>query len=323
VAAPSGSGSEHGKATPPPRAEITEFLRHLTDERQLSPHTVRAYRQDLRELEAFVDDYLGRADWDWKEVDRLALRGFLGWCRRRGRSKRTAARKLSSTRMFFRFLHQEERIPANPARAVRAPKIERRLPGHLTSADTAAVFEAAAERAAQNTLQGARDLLILELLYGSGLRLSELHGLDVTALDRRSGLVRVMGKGRKERIVPVTRSALAALDRYEPRRQEAVAGRGGSTAERAVLVNAHGSRLSRRSIQQSVRRCLETAAGAHGLSAHALRHSFATHLLENGADLMAVKELLGHVSLSTTQIYTHTTRERLLRVYRDAHPRSR
>jgi len=321
VAAP--SGSEHGKASPLLRPEIAEFLRHLTDERQLSPNTVRAYRQDLSELEAFVDDYLGRSDWEWKDVDRLALRGFLGWCRRRGRSKRTAARKLSSTRMFFRFLHQEERISANPARAVRAPKIERRLPGHLTSADMTAVFEAAAERAAQNTLQGARDLLILELLYGSGLRLSELHGLDLTALDRRSGLVRVMGKGRKERIVPVTRSAFAALDRYEPRRQEALARRGGSAAEKSVLVNARGTRLSRRSIQESVRRSLETAAGAHGLSAHALRHSFATHLLENGADLMAVKELLGHVSLSTTQIYTHTTRERLLRVYRDAHPRSR
>jgi len=133
----------------------------------------------------------------------------------------------------------------------------------------------------------------------------------------------VMGKGRKERIVPVTRSALAALDRYEPRRQEALSGGKASGDPKAVLVNARGRRLSRRSIQESVRRCLAAAAGARGLSAHALRHSFATHLLENGADLMAVKELLGHVSLSTTQIYTHTTKERLLRVYRDAHPRSR
>ncbi len=322
------------------RPEVAEFLRHLTDERQLSPNTVRAYRQDLRELEAFVTEYQGRTDWDWEEVDRLTLRGFLGWCRRQGRSKRTAARKLSAARVFFRFLHRDERIPANPTRGVRAPKMERRLPGHLTSGDVAAVFEAATERAAENTLQGARDLLILELLYGSGLRLSELHGLDLTALDRRQGLVRVMGKGRKERIVPVTRSALAALDRYEPRRQEVVArsrgrrtggagaesgasGGGRDEAEEAVLVNARGGRLSRRSIQEAVRRCLSVAAGARGLSAHALRHSFATHLLENGADLLAVKELLGHVSLSTTQIYTHTTKERLLGVYRDAHPRSR
>lgn len=315
-------GPEPPETTPVHRPEVADFLRHLTDERQLSPHTLKAYRHDLRELEAFVGDYLGRTEWGWDEVDRLTLRGFLGWCRRQGRSKRTAARKLSSARMFFRFLHQEERIPANPARAVRAPKIDRRLPGHLTSGDVAIVFAAATERAAQNTLQGARDLVILELLYGSGLRLSELHGLDLTALDRSSGLARVMGKGRKERIVPVTRAALSALDRYEPRRQEAVA-RGGGAGEKAVLVNARGGRLSRRSIQTAVRRNLEAAAAARGLSAHALRHSFATHLLENGADLMAVKELLGHVSLSTTQIYTHTTKERLLRVYRDAHPRSK
>jgi integrase/recombinase XerC len=306
----------------PPRPEVRAFLRHLAEERQLSPNTVRAYRRDLSELEAFVSDYLGRPDWDWSEVDRLTLRGFLGWCRRRGRSKRTAARKLSAVRVFFGFLHQEERIPTNPTRAVRAPKIERRLPGHLTASDVGVVFEAAQARAAENTLQGARDLLIIELLYGSGLRLSELHGLDLGAVDGKAALARVLGKGRKERIVPVTRAALAALERYEPRRQEVLA-KTGCADERAVLVNVRGGRLSRRSIQEAVHRCLEAAAGARGLSAHALRHSFATHLLENGADLMAVKELLGHVSLSTTQIYTHTTKERLLRVYRDAHPRSR
>jgi integrase/recombinase XerC len=308
-------------ASPRPEAEL--FLRHLTDERQLSPHTVKAYARDLAELDAFVGDYLGRADWAWSEVDRLTVRGFLGWCRRRGLSRRSAARKLSAARVFFRFLHQEESIPTNPTRAVRAPKVDRRLPGHLSSADVATVFEAALNRAAENTLQATRDLVVLELLYGSGLRLSELHGLNLDAVDRRAALVRVLGKGRKERIVPVTRSALAALDRYEPRRAEAHSGGRGSRDSTAVLVNARGGRLSRRSIQASVHRCLDAAAGARGLSAHALRHSFATHLLENGADLLAVKELLGHVSLSTTQIYTHTTKERLLRVYRDAHPRSR
>lgn len=317
----------HGKASDSAagagRPEVDDFLHHLTDERQLSPNTVKAYARDLAELDAFVTDYLGRRDWHWSEVDRLTVRGFLGWCRRQGRSRRTAARKLSATRVFFRFLHQEERIPTNPTRAVRAPKIERRLPGHLSASDVAVVFERAQVRAAENTLKGTRDALILELLYGSGLRLSELYGLDLTALNRRSALVRVMGKGRKERIVPVTRSALAALERYEPRRAEALARSTSSRDREAVLLNARGGRLSRRSIQEAVRGALEAAAGARGLSAHALRHSFATHLLENGADLMAVKELLGHVSLSTTQIYTHTTKERLLRVYRDAHPRSR
>jgi integrase/recombinase XerC len=300
----------------PLRPEAWDYLRHLADERQLSPNTVKAYAKDLEELETFLSGYLGRSDWRWEEADRLALRGFLGWCRRGGRSRRTVARKLSAARTFFRFLHLEDRIPHNPTRAVRAPKVDRRLPGHLSAADIRTVFEAAESRAAENTLQATRDLLILELLYGSGLRLSELHGLDLDALDRKTGQVRVVGKASKERIVPVTRKSLAALERYEPRRAEV----GGVLG--AVLVNARGGRLSRRSIQEAVRRCLEAAAGARGLSAHALRHSFATHLLEQGADLLAVKELLGHVSLSTTRIYTHTTKERLLRVYRDAHPRS-
>jgi tyrosine recombinase XerC len=299
------------------------FLRHLADERQLSENTVKAYRRDLEELEAFLDEYLGRTGWGWEEVDRLALRGFLGWCLRRGRSRRTVARKLSAVRSFFRFLHLEDRIPANPTRAVRAPKIDRRLPGHLSQADVRAVFDVAESRAAENTLAGTRDLVVLELLYGSGLRLAELHTLDLEALDRGRLLARVVGKGRKERIVPLTEAALRALDRYAPRRAEAAAARGTPVDAGAVLLNARGGRLSRRSIQEAVHRCLETTAGARGLSAHALRHSFATHLLEAGADLMAVKELLGHVSLSTTQIYTHTTKERLQRVYRDAHPRSR
>jgi len=301
----------------PQRAEVRAYLRHLADERQLSPNTVKAYARDLAELEAFLSEYLGRSDWGWQDADRLALRGFLGWCRRGGRSRRTVARKLSAARTFFRFLHLEDRIPHNPTRAVRAPKVDRRLPGHLSAADMGAVFQVAERRADENTLQATRDLLILELLYGSGLRLSELHGLDLGALDRGARQVRVTGKGSKERIVPVTRRSLAALERYEPRRAEAGGSGGG-----AVLVNARGSRLSRRSIQEAVRRALDAAAVARGLSAHALRHTFATHLLEQGADLLAVKELLGHVSLSTTRIYTHTTKERLLRVYREAHPRS-
>ncbi len=313
-----GSDSDAGTRRP----EVAAFLRHLEDERQLSDHTVRAYRRDLGELEAFLTEYLGGAAWRWADVDRLALRGFLGWCRRRGRSRRTVARKLSAARTFFRYLHLEDHIPSNPTRAVRAPRVDRRLPGHLTLPDVRTVFEVAETRAAENTLSGSRSLVILELLYGSGLRLSELHALDLDALDRRRGLVRVLGKGNKERVVPVTEAALRALERYEARRNEALAGAGGGGDGTALLLNARGRRLSRRSIQEAVRRSLQAASGARGLSAHALRHSFATHLLEGGADLMAVKELLGHVSLSTTQIYTHTTKERLLRVYRDAHPRS-
>jgi integrase/recombinase XerC len=306
---------------PPTRPEVADFLRHLADERQLSPNTVKAYRRDLGELEEFVTDYLGRSDWVWSDPDRLALRGFMGWCRRKGLSRRTVARKLSSIRTFLRHLHLEDRIPANPARAVRSPRVEKRLPGHLTAGDVKEVFAGLETAADRNTLVDTRTLLIFELLYGSGLRLSELHALATGSIDEGAGVVRVLGKGRKERIVPVTSKAVAALRRYEPRREETL-DRAGRGSEPALLVNQRGGRLSRRSIQEAVRTGLARSAQGAGLSAHALRHSFATHLLEGGADLMAVKELLGHVSLSTTQIYTHTTKERLLRVYRDAHPRT-
>ncbi len=299
---------------------VDDFLKHLADERQLSPATLSAYRRDLRQLSTFLAEYTGSDAWAWEDVDRLALRGFLGWCHRQGNARRSAARKLSAVRTFFRFLHLDGRVSSDPTRAIRAPRGERRLPGHLASPELGVVFEAAESAAADNGLQGVRDLLVLELLYGSGLRLSELHAINIGGIDRSERLVRVVGKGRKERIVPVTGRALVALGRYEMRRAEVRVLPDDSGDP--LLVNARGGRLSRRSIQTAVKRCLEASAAGQGLSAHALRHSFATHLLEGGADLMAVKELLGHVSLSTTQIYTHTTKERLLRVYREAHPRS-
>jgi site-specific recombinase XerD len=301
---------------------VDAYLKALAQERQLSEHTVQAYGRDLRDLSDFLTGYLGTPDWEWEGVDRLALRSFLGWCRRKGLSRRTMGRKLSGVRGFFRFLHLEDRLPSNPARAVRAPKAEKRLPGHLSRPETDALFRIAEARASENSLVGTRTLAILELLYGSGLRLSELQGLDEGHLDSRKGQIKVRGKGMKERLVPVTDRSQEALLRYEPRRQEALARR--ETREDAVplFVNNRGGRLSRRSIQRSVRDLISRAAADEGLSVHSLRHSFATHLLDAGADLMAVKELLGHVSLSTTRIYTHTSKERLKKVYRQAHPRS-
>lgn len=304
-----------------PRSAVRAFLRHLADERNLSEHTVTAYRCDLSDFTDFMTSYHATQEWSWSSVDRLTLRSFLGWLDRRGLARRTTGRKLSAVRAFFRFLHVEELVDANPARSVRSPRMERRLPGHLTLHDVGAVFAGAELRAAENTLAGTRNLVILEVLYGSGLRLSELHGLDVADLDLVGEQVKVRGKGRKERLAPLTSAAVTAVRRYEPRRAETLAG-ARAPDRRALLLNPSGRRLSRRGIQRIVHALIEAAAGPGDLGVHALRHTFATHLLDGGADLMAVKELLGHVSLATTQIYTHTSKDRLKRVYRQAHPRS-
>jgi integrase/recombinase XerC len=297
---------------------VARFLGHLKTVRNLSPHTIAAYRRDLRDLEAFAGGYLGRDDFQWSDVDRGVIRAFLGDAGRRGLAPRTVARKLSSARALFRHLHREGEIPSNPARLVRGPKLDRTLPGHLHADEVEALFEWAESRAAKlNGLAETRLLATLELLYGSGIRLAELGGLDVKSLDLDRGQIRVLGKGRKERIVPVTEAAARAVRNYLPRREEVADG-----GCRALLVGRHGRRLSNRHIQRTVRAVLADFAATADLSVHSLRHSFATHLLDAGADLMAVKELLGHASLGTTQIYAHTSKERLRRVYKGAHPRA-
>lgn len=301
-------------------ALVDDFIRHIADGRQLSPHTVAAYRQDLAELMRFLDRYYDSESWTWGGVDRIALRAFLGHLSGQGRARRTIARKLSAVRSFYRFLHREELVEANPARAIRSPKLERHLPAWLARGELDRLFQAAETRAAENSFTGTRDLAILETFYATGMRLSELHLLDMADLDLVADQVRVRGKGRKERIVPLGRAAVTALRRYELRRAEVVARTDGD--RRAVFLSLRGRRLSRRAIQLIVRHLLDQACDDADLSTHSLRHSFATHLLDAGADLLAVKELLGHASLSTTRIYTHTTRERLKRVYERAHPRA-
>jgi len=298
-------------------AHLKSFLRHIADERQLSENTVVAYRKDLADLGDFLTEHFGTPEWSWSRIDRVDLRSFLGWGRARGLTRRTMSRKLAAVRTFFRFLHGEGILEANPATSLRTARREHHLPEVVREDRVEALFELAEHRAGENTLSGRRTLLILEFLYGSGLRLSELHGVDLEAIEESARQVRVMGKGRKERIVPITSATLEALRAYLPRREET----GVDPGSGPMLVNARGGRLSRRSIQNAVRALLRLAGEQGQVSVHSLRHSFATHLLDRGADLMAVKELLGHASLSTTQIYTHTSKERLRRVYRDAHPR--
>ncbi len=305
----------------PPRLatpETARFLNHLETVRRLAVHTIAGYRQDLADLERFVAVYLGRDDFRWREVDRAVVRAYLGEARRRGLAPRTIARRLSAARSFFGHLRKEGAVPSNPAREVRGPKLDRTLPGHLRGKEIDSLFRWAADRAAQaNGLAETRLLAMLELLYGSGLRVSELASLNPSSLDLQRGQLRTLGKGDKERIVPVTAAAVRAVRNYLPRRQETA--RPGC---RALFVNRSGGRLSVRSIQKAVSATLDQFAAAEGLSVHSLRHSFATHLLDSGADLMAVKEMLGHASLSTTQIYAHTSKERLRRVYNSAHPRA-
>lgn len=303
------------------RTPLQEWLKEIEDGRQLSPHTVAAYRRDLGELCAFLTTWFEEPEWSWNRVDRLALRAFVGRLGRRGLARRTIARKLSAVRTFFRYLHREEQVEGNVARNVRSPRLERTLPSWLTRAEAERLFALAENRSAENTFEGVRDHAILELFYSAGLRLSELHALDTTDVDLVGDQVKVKGKGRKERIVPVGRAAVQALRRFEPRRAEAVA-EAPAQDRKALFVSKRGRRLSRRRIQAIVSGMLHAASGDEGLSTHSLRHTFATHLLDGGADLLAVKELLGHASLSTTRIYSHTSRERLKRVYDQAHPRA-
>jgi integrase/recombinase XerC len=299
------------------RIEITAYLKHLEKERDVSPHTVKAYARDLEAFTEFCDRHYG--NWSWNTVDRLGLRGFLGEQQRRGLSKRSAARALSAIRSFYRFLQEHHGVPNHLARAARIPKLDKRLPSYLDRSQSQVLFDWAEQRASGDELVPTRDLAILELFYSTGIRLSELAGMNLGDLDLLSDQLKVRGKGRKERIVPVGTRAVLALRRYLHLREALLERSGGDRV--AVFLSLRGKRLGPRAVQRIVHRMFD-AIGGDGLRVHSLRHTFATHMLDAGADLRAVQELLGHASLSTTQVYTHTSVERLKKVYNQAHPRA-
>jgi integrase/recombinase XerC len=333
--------------------QVREFLDFLRFNRNASDHTVRAYQSDLEQFVAYVARAAGRppAELTADDFSHDAIRVFLGELHRAGLSRGSAARKLSAVRTFARYLRREGSVDDDPAALIAAPRRDQKIPAHLSVEEMNRLLETP-DRA---TPLGRRDQAILELFYASGVRVSELVGLDMTDVNLSSRVIRVMGKGGKERQVPINQSAADAIRQYLGDREAFVLGGAASTIEAAdsagvrwsgpakgraraalarrasrhrgpaapLFVNYRGGRLSPRSVHRLVRQYMALCSARFGISPHALRHSFATHLLERGADLRGIQELLGHARLSTTQKYTHVNAAHLIDVYRQAHPRAR
>ena len=322
---------------------LKTFLQHLALNRNASAHTVRAYDSDLSQFLAHAAAAAGVKVRDLApaQLDRLALRGFLADIHKQGWSRATAARKLAAVRTFLRYLRRENLIDDDPGALVATPKRDIRMPAHLSEDEMSALIAAPVG----DTVLVRRDRAVLELFYASGLRLSELAGLDVDDVNLSAKMVRVLGKGGKERIVPFNASAATAVRAYLKDRDALITGQEGqegqdrkgrkrvssrpsspsrlSRPRDPLFLNFRGGRLTTRSVDRLVRRYVAASSARMGVSPHALRHSFATHLLQRGADLRVIQELLGHARLSTTQRYTHVNATQLLDVYRKSHPRAK
>ena len=280
-----------------------EFFNSLKAEKDASPHTLTAYTNDLKEFSLFIDKKPA-------EINHIDIRSYLASLHYKKLMKSSISRKLATIRSFFKYLHREGIIKKNPAKLVSSPKVQRNLPKFLTVDEAFALMNAPKG----DTFQEGRDKAILELLYSSGLRVSELTLLDINDFDIKESLVRVKGKGKKERIIPVGSKAVKALQNYLPERILI------KKKSRALFLNRRGGRLTQRSVRRIVDKYSRMIALKSNISPHALRHTFATHLLHGGADLRSIQELLGHSSLSTTQKYTHVDVARLIEVYDKAHP---
>lgn len=292
---------------------ISTFLSDLEVEKGSSNHTVTAYRIALEQFAAYFEEMFEEQP-DVTDITDQEIRPFLGWLHDKGLTKRSIRMKLAAVKSMFKYLVRTGVINSNPSRVVASPKMEKKLPSFLQQSEAeslSAAFDT-------TTVHGLRDRALCELLYGSGLRVSEALQLNVDDIDPRARTVRVLGKRSKERVVPVTRTSVEAITAYRKLRHELLV----SADEEALFVGDRGGRLTPSSAYRIVKRALGPITEAQRKSPHVLRHSFATHLLDNGADLKAVSDMLGHASLSTTQVYTHVSVERLKEAYLKAHPRS-
>lgn len=296
---------------------IARFLDYLDKERNCAEYTLSSYRCDLQQFARFLYPRVDNLQLSLRVVQREQVQAFVADLEEKGLKASTVARKLAALRSLFRYLCREGALVTNPAGAVASPLVERALPRHLPVEQVAEAMEApATER-----FSGMRDRAILEMLYGGGIRLGELVGLNLSSLDLAEGTIKVIGKGRKERIAPIGAKAQEALKAYLQRRAEILLECDMSQVEAgALFLNGRGKRLSRRTVQRIVERHLRAVSEDDSLSPHRLRHSFAVHLLDAGADLVAVKELLGHATLAATQSYTEVSLEHLQAIYAEAHP---
>lgn len=286
---------------------IEKFKNYLSVEKNYSDHTIKNYLIDLNEFGGFLSGI------DIEKADYILIRKFLGFLKQKNIAKRTIARKLSTLRTFFRFLARDGYIKANPAKNISTPKLDKKLPIFLDEKAVLSLVTAPDK----HSFQGARDRAILETLYSSGIRVSELVGIDMNNMDFIGGVVKVLGKGRKERLAPVGDKAISVIREYlEFRNKKKIFDKD------ALFLNKSGKRITDRGVRRIVHKYIKNTSIKENVSPHTLRHSFATHLLNRGADLRSVQELLGHKNLSTTQIYTHVTMERLKTVYDKAHPRA-
>ena len=303
-----------------------DFIAKLEHEKGFSEHTLRAYHKDLLQFDNFLK---AENRSSLESINHLLLRRFLAVLRSKNYSKTTIARKLASIRSFFKFLIREGELVANPFEMLRTPKQDKKLPHFLSIKDTEVLLQTPAEPSParclttdDKVLMGLRDMAILETLYSTGIRVSELVGLDESNIDFFAGMIKVQGKGKKERLVPIGSHAIKAINEYLDSKSKSKKKEENKVSRSAPLfLNRFGDRLSARSVARSLDKYLKMSGVNLLTSPHTFRHSFATHLLDKGADLRSVQEMLGHSSLSTTQIYTHITTERLKSVYDKAHPR--